>query len=342
MKINERSVKSGLRAAVITVLVSALIGIAGCGESSAKPEQTGSAAVSASGAGQPSGSTETSASGAGQHSGVSEASASGIPSNAGVDSDWRIRVIDTSGEELFSFSESELSMIEHEQAGPFMSIYSTINNWPASRFYAADGYGVAAILDAAGVYYAAQTVLICAEDGYEARLTMDQLFCPRYYFPRVGEDGAGAETVPPMIAFRWREGSGDLSEIRADRPLFIFGQQTPHEQNNPAFVVGVTEIVVDFSVCEAWPPATTFPAPGVIGEGETVKLQHPFFGLVKMYYTLDGSDPTTLSALYNPSTYQTELNLPIPITGLTVIKVLVTGYGRADSEIAEFEFRPAE
>lgn len=47
--------------------------------------------------------------------------------------------------------------------------------------------------------------------------------------------------------------------------------------------------------------------------GDKAKLQHKEIGKVKMYYTLDGSIPTEESALYNPSTYQPELNKPIVI-----------------------------
>jgi hypothetical protein len=46
--------------------------------------------------------------------------------------------------------------------------------------------------------------------------------------------------------------------------------------------------------------------------------------------------------MYNISTYQPELNVPIPITEPTVIKVLVRGYGMNDSEIAVFEFTPVD
>ena len=86
--------------------------------------------------------------------------------------------------------------------------------------------------------------------------------------------------------------------------------------------------------------ASAFPLPGSIAAGETVKLQHPDYGMVKLHYTLDGSEPTLLSTMYNPSTYQPELNRPIPISEPTVIKVLVSGYGKEDSEIATFEFIP--
>ena len=129
-----------------------------------------------------------------------------------------------------------------------------------------------------------------------------------------------------------------MGDIREDKPTLIIGQRNPFEHTNPAFVEGVAEIVVDGDACDAWAAATTFPLPGAIAAGETVKLQHPDYGLVKLFYTLDGSDPTMLSAMYNPSVYQPELNVPIPIEGPTVIKVIAVGYGKNDSEVAEFSF----
>ncbi|MCL2166547.1 MAG: chitobiase/beta-hexosaminidase C-terminal domain-containing protein, partial [Clostridiales bacterium] len=174
--------------------------------------------------------------------------------------------------------------------------------------------------------------------GYEISLTREQLLTPQYSYPRVNESDEGAELVFPLIAYRWREGTDDLRALRDAKPSLIIGQRNPFEHTNPAFVIGVTEILVSDAACEAWPAATTFPLPGLIAAGETVKLQHPDFGLVKMHYTLDGSAPTVLSPMYNPSTYQPELNAPIPILEPTVIRVLVTGYGKEDSEIATFYF----
>jgi len=263
------------------------------------------------------------------------AAVSDIQENTGSDA-WNIRVVDTAGAEIRSFTQTELA----KQLDTFTNIYSTINNWPSTRFYAAQGYSVHDILTAAGVADAARTVTFRAADGFEVSLTRDQLMSPQYFYPDVGEDDCGAKPVIPVIAFRWREGTDDLNSLRDDKPCLIIGQRNTFEHTNPAFVIGVSEIVVDYSPCEAWPPASVFPLPGPIAAGETVKLQHPDFGLVKLYYTLDGSEPTTLSAMYNPSTYQTELNRPIPITGPTVIKVLASGYGKEDSEIAAFEFTP--
>jgi len=261
--------------------------------------------------------------------------------------DWRIRVINTAGEETWSFTETEFKEVIDTmtalQSGipvQFTHVYSTVNNWPTVRFYAADGYSVASILMAAGVYETAQTITFRADDGYEISLTREQLLAPQFFYPQVNESEDGAIPVYPIIAYRWREGTDDLGGIRDDNPCLVIGQRNPFEHTNPAFVENVSEIIVSTAPCEAWPPASTFPPPGPVEQGETVKLQHPNYGLVKIHYTLDGSEPTMLSNMYNPSTYQPELNTPIPINEPTVIKALVTGYGKSDSEIAVFEFDP--
>ena len=248
---------------------------------------------------------------------------------------WRVSVVGPGGEEVRSLTETELAS---ETTGLFAYVYSTINNWPSPRFYVAEGYKAEDLLKAAGLYETAQTVTFRGEDGYEVSLTREQLLAAQYSYPHPGESLDGATPVYPILAFRWREGADDMDSLREDRPSLIIGQRNPFEHTNPAFVVGVTEIIVSGEPCQVWPMASTFPLPGSIAEGETVKLQHPDFGLVKLYYTLDGSEPTALSAMYNPSTYQPELNVPIPITGQTLIKVLVSGYGKLDSEIAVFEF----
>jgi len=256
------------------------------------------------------------------------------------DSTWSIHVTDPAGEVLLSFTAADMLRFAPEQAGLISGVYSTINNWPSSRFYVAEGYSVVSILSLAGVHNTAQTVTFRSADGYEASLTREQLFSPQYYYPRVGEGGDGAEPVQPIIAYRWREGTDDLNDLRDDYPSLIIGQRNPFEQTNVVFVEEVIEILVDTAPCGQWPPAGTFPAGGTIAAGETVKLQHPSFGLVKLHYTLDGSDPTPLSPVYNPSTYRPELNVPIAISGPTTIKVLVVGYGMSDSDIATFYFEP--
>ena len=284
---------------------------------------------------------------------VSEVSATGESTDVAdnrkdIDGDgWRIRVVNPDGEEAWSFTEAELIKAVDsidaplsDSVGQFAHVYSTVNNWPAARYYAAEGYSVASVLIASGLYESAQSITFRGNDGYEVSLTREQLFAPQYSYPHVNEKEDGAEAVYPIIAYRWREGTDDLSGVRDENPCLIFGQRNPFEHTNPAFVENISEIIISDAPCETWPMASTFPMPGPIARGETVKLQHPDYGLVKMYYTLDGSEPTMLSAMYNPSTYQPELNRPIPITEPTTIKVIVCGYGKADSGIAVFEFAP--
>jgi len=251
---------------------------------------------------------------------------------------WRIYVTIHMGEEIWSFTEKELGRLPEGQAGAFSHAYSTVNNWPSTRFYAAEGFLVESILTAAGIFEEAQVITFRSGDGYEVSLTRDQLLGGQYYFPMAGENDTGAEPVAPIIAFRWREGTTDLGEVSDNKPTLIFGQRNPFEQTNPAFVTGISEINVSFAPGGSWPVAETFPRPGPIAEGETVKLQHQNLGMVKLHYTLDGSIPTPLSPMYNPSTFRPELTVPIPITSPTTIKILATGYGMNDSEIAEYEF----
>ncbi|MCL1849597.1 MAG: chitobiase/beta-hexosaminidase C-terminal domain-containing protein [Clostridiales bacterium] len=262
---------------------------------------------------------------------------------------WRIHVVDHAGDAVWSFTEVELiDAMQSAEAlpsgapGRFAHAYSTINNWPAAKFYAADGYSIALVLSVAGLYEDAQTVTFKGADGYAVSLTREQLLSPRFSYPNAGENEDGAEPVYALLAWRWREGTADVDAIRDDKPCLIIGQSNPFEHTNPAYVVGVEEILVSQAPCEQWPPASTFPLPGFITAGETVKLQHPDYGLVKLHYTLDGSEPTTLSPMYNPSTFRPEMNAPIPILRPTVIKALVVGYGKSDSDIAEFRFTIAE
>lgn len=222
----------------------------------------------------------------------------------------------------------------------FQHVYSTINNWPSSRFYAARGITVRSILKAAGVLDTAKVITFRSPDSYEVSLTREQLLdTPRYYFPHVADGSSeGAQMVEPIIAYEYKEGSDKMDQAVPDAPCLIIGQSYPGEHTNPAFVVNVSDIVVSTQEASSWEPATTFPVEGRIAAGETVKLQHKYLGLVKLHYTLDGSDPDETSAIYNISTYQPELNVPIPINEDTVIKVLVTGYGKKNSEIATFTF----
>jgi hypothetical protein len=223
----------------------------------------------------------------------------------------------------------------------FEHVYSIINNYPTKKKYAARGVKLSALLKAAGIKDEAKCIAVIGDDGYKSLFTREQLLeTKRYYFPGVLEgDPAGAEPVEPIIAYEYAENSDQLSEVRADDLCLLIPQANVKEQTQHAFVKGIKEIIVSVEDPEKWAAAAVFPQAGLIARGDTVKLQHKELGKVKMYYTLDGSAPTEQSTLYNPSTHQTELTKPIVIEKDTTIKVLVKGFGKYDSEVAEFRYQ---
>ncbi len=249
-------------------------------------------------------------------------------------------VITVSGSGVDGIHEFKMAEMKAWEEGQFEHIYSTINNWPSPKKYAARGIKLQRILEAAGLKAEAKSFTFKSDDGFEWSFTREQLLeTPQFYFPGVKErDGQNSEPVEPVIAYEYLEGSDDLSKAVAGDPCLIIGQSNVNEQTNITFVINVSEIVVLNDNPGQWKMAASYPLPGQIAQGETVKLQHQEMGKVKMYYTLDGSTPTEESALYNPSTYQPELSKPIPIEKDTVIKVLVKGFGKADSDIETFEY----
>jgi len=223
----------------------------------------------------------------------------------------------------------------------FEHAFSTINNWPTAKFYAARGITVSAILETAGVLETVERVTFLSYDSYSVTLTRKQLFDDaQYYFPGVTEGSAeGAVAVQPVIAYEYKAGTTDLNVALPDGLCLIIGQRNHMEQTNPAFVENLKEIIVSKEPAAKWDMASIFPVSGSISAGDNIKLQHPEFGLVKLFYTLDGAEPTELSVMYNPSTYQPELNKPIFFTESAELKVLVTGFGRENSDIAAFDIK---
>jgi len=250
------------------------------------------------------------------------------------------QLISISGDGIAGKRELRLGELAQLPNSGFEHVYSTVNTWPTPKFYAAKGLTVRSLLQAAGVLDGAQVVTFRSPDGYQISLTREQLLeQPRFYFPQAaqGKDD-GAEPVEPIIAYAFKEGSTDLEAVRTEAPCLIFGQSHPREQSNPAFVEKISEIIISNQPAAAWESAGTFPTAGRIAAGETVKLQHRQLGTVKIHYTLDGSEPTELSPIYNISTYQPQLNVPIAIPRDTVIKTLVVGFGKKNSSVSEFRF----
>lgn len=265
--------------------------------------------------------------------------------NQNVDSSGNQNISDSGsisikGDGIDGEIQCDLEQLAKDKNNTYQHIYSTINNWPTKKFYAAQGIKISSILDYADVSDLVETVTIRSDDGYECTLTKEQLEAERYYFPNIESDSEeGAEPTEAIIATALYADSQDLSQVEKTNPCFILGQSNISEHTNPAFVENVSEIIVSSKDPGQWEPPTVFPKQGMISEGDTVKLEHPEIGLVKIYYTLDGSEPTDKSIMYNPSTYQPDLNLPILIHGATTIKAKAIGYGKKDSPVSVFQYQ---
>lgn len=222
----------------------------------------------------------------------------------------------------------------------FEHIYSTVNNWPTRKKYAARGILVSKLLEYAGLKDEAKSIRFLAEDGFAIPFTREQLLeTDRYYFPHVFEgDSSDAIKVEPLLAYEYAEGSDDLNDVEEDDICLIVPQEYVDEQTNVAFLKNVKEIIVSTEDPGKWDLPTAFPSPGVIAKGETVKLQHEDMSFVKIFYTTDNTDPKKSGKVYNPSTYQLELTKPITIEEDTIIKAYVKGFGKHDSDMAIFEY----
>ncbi|MCI5898598.1 MAG: chitobiase/beta-hexosaminidase C-terminal domain-containing protein [Firmicutes bacterium] len=217
-------------------------------------------------------------------------------------------------------------------------IYSVINNWPSKKFYTAEGVDLQTVLESVNAD-GYESITVRGADGYESSFTKEQLTEPRYYYPNLEMDSESkAEQVPFLLSVRFAEDSVSEADMTEAKPTLLFGQANVFEHNSPAFVEDISEIILSDKDPGCWEAPTVFPEAGAVAPGETVKLQHPSAGLVKIFYTLDGSEPTECSNLYNPSTYQPELNVPITVTENVTIKAFAVGYGKHPSEVAEFHF----
>jgi hypothetical protein len=225
----------------------------------------------------------------------------------------------------------------------FAGVYSSINNWPTTKFDVGRGITLSAILEHAGVLDTAQTVTFTASDGYAVTFTRSQIIeAQRYMYPHILDstgDTSDAEPVPAIVAWQYTEDTTDVSAAADCDLTFMFGQENIYEHNKVAFVESLASITVSTTPAEQWDKPYLFPDQDTIPVGETVKLQHDFYGMVKIYYTTDGTDPTKESAMYNPSTYQPDLNVPITVDGDMEIRAFASGYGKADSDIAVFTIK---
>ncbi len=219
--------------------------------------------------------------------------------------------------------------------------YSTVNNVGTKKYFVGKGVQLSYLLQKAGIRATAQTIRVMGFDGYTAVFTREQLEQQRYYFPGLMEGSEGeAREVPAILTWEYQEGEQDLSKVRSGSLCLLLGQTTLYNVVVPAFVKDI--VLVEITVAEPgqWDRVSAEPTSGKVEPGTDIVLSHPEMDSVKIYYTMDGSNPDETSFIYNPGTsyYKPELNRPITIDQDVIIKAIAIGFGKKDSPIAVFEY----
>ncbi|OPY63609.1 MAG: Oxidoreductase molybdopterin binding domain protein [Pelotomaculum sp. PtaU1.Bin065] len=175
----------------------------------------------------------------------------------------------------------------------------------------------------------------------------DLMDLPRYYFP-AGEDRSDCPDWPPTTRGS-EEGAVPVETMIAfiEGGKLIYGQQTPLEptcckgEQMNGILPGCT-IEVTTEPLPQWDMPWAEPDSGTVVPGTKVKLHYGDDSLyhTRIYYTLDGSEPTVKSNIFNISypTFRPWFNKPIPITGDITIKTRAIGLGALDSEVRTFHY----
>jgi hypothetical protein len=224
----------------------------------------------------------------------------------------------------------------------------------------AEGVKLRDLLELAGIKGDAKQLRFVSRDGFKATFTVQELLNEnRYIFPHFKENDEyaghipgspeGAEPVETILALKSCEGV-DFDYMDDGSALhLIFGQRWLTEQTNAVFAKYVTKVEVLTEDPGQWAVPTADKASGEVTKGTLVKLSSTYNDTDKVHYTLDGSEPTVESPMYNWIAQRwssrsdfDEINHPIEITKDTTIKAVVIGPGRYDSDIATFEYKVVE
>ncbi len=262
------------------------------------------------------------------------------PESTGLDgTETAILTITGSGvEHETRFTLTELKSMKGALAG---ACYSAVNNWPAKKFIVGKGVKVSHLLQQAGIKAEAQTIIVRAADGYNARFTREQLEEKRFCFPNLMKGSVeGAVEVPLILAWEYQEDTSDLSKAASGKLRLLLGQTGLNDVVTASFVKGVTAIEVLTAPPGQWSMVQAEPAPGKVRPGTEIVLSHPGQDLLKIYYTIDGSAPDEKSLVYNPSTtyFQPDLSKPIPVDKPVTIKAIAVGFGKHNSQVSTFKY----
>lgn len=221
--------------------------------------------------------------------------------------------------------------------------YSCYNKaWTQSERAGIRGVTIEKLLQASGVtlseYDDNHIITFKGEEDHPQNFTIGQLFADRYYFPNGAVDTSKgskgtknsrlySSKVPALASF-------------SDGVLH-FGQEYPHENNEPAFLKGLLyngSIDITTKSAVQLEDVSIGPSVNTIAWGSAVTLEQSKEG--RIFYTTDGSDPSMASDFYN---YKTEegseyRSILAPLTDFCEVKAVATAYGKLDSEISTKTF----
>ena len=217
-------------------------------------------------------------------------------------------------------------------------VFSEVSNWPTQKLAAARGVRLDWLLGRAGLLDEAASIRVAGADGYACAFTRAQLLGAQYCYSAIHDESAeGAAVVYPLLAWAY---AGDTDNPAAAAALdglrLLLGQDGVHQVNTAASVPDVVTVTVTLAGAGQWE------APRFSAAGGLVSIHGDDMDHVKIYYTTDGSDPSPLASVYNPSTstLQPELIAPFEAEPGMVVKAYAVGYGRYDSEVAAFTYEP--
>ncbi|MDR0468787.1 MAG: metallophosphoesterase [Peptococcaceae bacterium] len=247
-------------------------------------------------------------------------------------------VLTITGDGVAEETEWTLNQMQAMQEGYREIIYSTTNNWPAFSHIEAHGVSLLYLLQQAGVMDDAACFTFISTDGYKAVLTREQLYDEHYsYTDHSAEGSAGPLIAEPLIAWAW----GDVGNVREEAIRPFFGQSGSWDVNIASFVKNLCRIEISTVSPGAWEaPGAGISDGSIIPVGTGLMLTHENMDSVRIFYTLDGSEPGYDSPVFNRSTsyYQPQLIVPITLTGNVTIKAFAAGYGKDRSPVISLHY----
>ena len=251
-------------------------------------------------------------------------------------------ILTISGDGVSGETTWTLSQLQAMQEGYREYIYSTTNNWPSFSHTTAHGVSLPYLLSRAEILDSAVGFRLISTDGYHVTVTRNQIYGRSYSYASHSAAGSGgASAVEPIISWEW----GDGGRVRPENIRSFFGQIGPMEVNTFAFVRNLTRIEVSTSSAGAWaPPGASITDGETVPYGTELSLLHDNMDGIRIYYTLDGSEPDYTSTVYNMSTsyYQPQLIVPIELKESVTVKTFAAGIGRDASPVVTFNITVSE